>query len=95
MITVQKDFDDKILNEIIKHCRNYLNKTGGFDVPFLSHEVEPLSMILGPLHMKNLLEPTLLEIVVKRFIASIYHDKLSLEEISRLYLDPRIYQIYA
>ena len=52
-------------------------------------------MILGPLHMKNLIEPTLLEIVVKRFIASIYHDKLSLEEISRLYLDPRIYQIYA
>lgn len=52
-------------------------------------------MILGSLQVKEKLDPALLEIVVKRFIASLHHEKLALDEISRLYLDPRVYQIYA
>ena len=32
---------------------------------------------------------------MKRLIASLFHDKLSLDSISRLYIDPRVYQIYA
>ena len=52
MIQVQKGFDDKILEKVRELTITYLKKTGGFEVPLLGHEAEPLSMVLGALHMK-------------------------------------------
>ena len=64
-------------------------------MPLLNEEAEPLSILLGSLSVSQQLDPPYLELVVKRFIASLFHDKLSIDSISRLYLDPRVYQLYA
>ena len=95
MLAVQKEFDAAILKSVKDAAYTYLEKTGGFNVPLLKHEVEPLSMIMGSLHVQKLLDDKFLAMVVKRFIASLYHDKLPVAEVARLYLDPRVYQIYA
>lgn len=50
---------------------------------------------MGSLHVRQLLDDKYLAMIVKRFIASLYHDKLPVAEVARLYLDPRVYQIYA